>query len=272
MSWYNNDEGFARNNPKKTYIRRFWMPRDSDRLITFVDEPVIDLSGVRVQTPFKYNEYQIQLNGNWRNWFTQPFNQDDDVLGQMEYKASKVAALTIVDHAEWEDKNGGKHKDELTLFVVKRSSAVWKQITKLMEREGSLAGKTFRVHRMGDKSPGSGSMLEKHDQNFQLRAEDVPFNYLEVLKPKSKQELEALFHDPFQQNSTQSQAQPQSTVQPWVQQNGNTGWTNPDNGWGNTNHGSWNNPQPQQPPQQPQQGNDRVYGATANNGNGPIPF
>ena len=112
-------------------------------------------------------------------------------------------------------------------------------------------------------------MLEKHDQIFQLRAEDVPFNYLEVLKPKSKQELEALFHDPFQKSTSQSQAQPQSTVQPWVKQNGNTGWTNPENGWGNANHGSWNNPQP---PQQPQQGNDRVYGATANNGNSPIPF
>lgn len=263
MSWFNNDEGFARNNPKKSYTRRFWMPKDSDRLITFVDEPVIDLNGVRVQTPFKYNEYTIQLNGSWRNWFTQPFNQEDDVLGQMEYKASKVAALTIIDHDEWTDKNGILHKDELTLYVVKRSSAVWKQIVKIIEREGSLAGKTFRVHRMGDKSPAAGSMLEKNDQNFNLNAEiHKPFNYLEILKPKSKLELESLFNDPFKQSANQAQQQAQNESNSWLNQS--AGQPTPQSSWNDSAQSNdWN-------AQSQNQSNDRVYGATSNNG--PIPF
>lgn len=245
MSWYNNDEGFAQNN-KSNYVRRFWMPNDSDRLITFIDTPVIDLNGIQIQTPFKYNEYQLNLNGHWRNWFTQPFNSEEDVLAEMGYRASKVAALTVVDHSEWTDKKGVKHKDEVVLYVVKRSAAIWKQITKIMAREGSMSGKTYRIHRMGDKSPGAGVMLERHEQNFQLDSSlHVPYNYLELLKPKTKAEIDRLFNpepDPFQQGKPQqSQGQNQS-------------WGNNDNqGWGNqqSNNQGWGDNQ------------NRVYGATS---------
>ena len=257
MSWYNNDEGFAQNNPKSKFTRRFWMKKDTKRLITFVDEPIIELNGVRVQTPFKYNEYNIQLNGSWRNYFTQPFNQQDDVLGQMDYKAAKVAALTVIDHEEWEDKNGVKHKDELTLYVVKRSSAVWKQILKFMEKEGSLSGKTFSLYRMDDnKAPAAGSILKKYEQNFTLNPSvHKPFNYLEILAPKSREELESLFHDPFKQGQ---QSQSFGNQQ-------NNAWPSPDNGWNNGSQDSWN-----QQSGQSQQGDSRVYGATSNNGT--IPF
>lgn len=245
MSWYNNDEGFAQNN-KSNYVRRFWMPNDSDRLITFIDTPVIDLNGIQIQTPFKYNEYQLNLNGHWRNWFTQPFNSEEDVLAEMGYRASKVAALTVVDHSEWTDKKGITHKDEVVLYVVKRSAAIWKQITKIMAREGSMSGKTYRIHRMGDKSPGAGVMLERQEQNFQLDPTlHVPYNYLELLKPKTKSEVDRLFNpepDPFQQGKPQ-QSQEQSQ-----------GWGNSENqGWGNqqNNNQSWGDNQ------------SRVYGATS---------
>ena len=249
MSWYNNDEGFAQNN-KSNYVRRFWMPNDSDRLITFIDTPVIDLNGIQIQTPFKYNEYQLQLNGHWRNWFTQPFNNEEDVLSEMGYRPSKVAALTVVDHSEWTDKKGITHKDELVLYVVKRSAAIWKQITKLLAREGSLAGKTYRIHRMGDKSPGAGVMLEKHDQNFPLDSSvHVPYNYLEQLQPKTKSELERIFNpepDPFQQSNTQQGQDP------------NWGKPNEQNqSWGNSQNQSWGNSQ------------NRVYGTTSTDS---IPF
>ena len=270
-SWYNNDQGFAQTAPKKQYTRRFWMPNDSDRLITFVDDPIIHLNGVQVATPFKYNEYTLNLNGHWRNWFTKPLNPDDDVLGQMEYRASKVAALTIVDHHSYEDKSGVTYKDQLTLYVVKRSAPIWKQINKLIEREGSLKGKTFRVHRMGDKSPACGVMLEKHDTNFPLTDEHMPYNYLEILKPKSKQELESLFsndNDPFHQAQNNQQAQSQS----WGNQSQqNQGWSNqaPQQNQG------WNT---QAPPQQNQGWNqqakqeNRTYGMTSKGGSDTVPF
>lgn len=282
-SWYNNDKGFAQVAPKKQYTRRFWMPNDSDRLITFVDDPIINLNGVQVATPFKYNEYTLNLNGHWRNWFTKPLNPDDDVLGQMDYRASKVAALTVVDHHTYEDKNGVVYKDQLTLYVIKRSAPIWKQITKMIERDGSLKGKTYRVHRMGDKSPACGVMLEKHDKDFPLTNDHVPFNYLEVLKPKSKQELEALFsndNDPFHQaqNNQQAQSQAWGNQAPQQQsQNWSQGQGQPQQSWGGQPQQSqgWN----QQPPQQQSQGwsqqpaqENRTYGMTSNGGSDTVPF
>ena len=251
MSWYNNDAGFVQNQPKK-YTKRFWMPNNTDRLITFIDTAIVEFDGVQVQTPFKYNEYQLQLNGSWKNWFTQPLNPSDDVLKEMGYKPSKVAVLTVIDHAEWTDRNGTVHKDELALYVVKRSQPIWAQLEKIIAREGELRGKTFRVHRMGDKSPGSGSMLEKNEQHFQLDPNvHQSFNYLELLKPKSKLELEALFdsdvNDPFKSKDSNT---PKAD------------WSQNQNGWGSQN-------QPQT------KGNDwssdnRVIGA--NSSSDPIPF
>lgn len=265
MSWYNNDNGFASLEPKKTYTKRFWMPNNQEKLITFVDTPVIDLDGVQIKTPFQYNEYQLQLNGNWRNWFTQPINPQDDVLKEMGYKASKVAVMTIVDHSEWTDKQGNLHKDELSLYVVKRSQPIWKQIEKLIERNGSLAGKTFRVHRMGDKSPGSGSMLEKNEQDFNLDPNvHKPFNYLEILKPKTRAELEAIFNpnqdDPFKRNAEQFNTPDQQVNDAWSNQS-QSSWSTQSqsqaqaNGWGN---------------HQPQQEQNRVLGA--NSSSDSIPF
>jgi hypothetical protein len=225
-------------------------------LITFVDNPIEDFAGVQVQTPFKYNEYQVQLNGSWKNWFTQPLDPSQDVLKELGYKASKVAVLTVIDHAEWTDRNGTVHKDELALYVVKRSQPIWAQLEKIIAREGSLSGKTFRVHRMGDKSPGSGSMLEKYEQNFNLNPElHKPFNYLEILKPKSKEELEAIFNpsanDPFQQPAQNSNSFGGSD-NGWGQQSQAQAQ---DNGWGSPNQES------------------RVFGATSSsNDSDPIPF
>ena len=122
-----------------------------------------------------------------------------------------------------------------------------------------LSGQTFLVSRMGDKSPGSGSMLEKHAENFPLDPEvHKPFNYLELLKPKPKAEIEALFNpdanDPFKQG----------------QQSSNSfGGTN-HNGWGATTNEPANNWE--SPFKKPQEEN-RVFGSTSGgDGSDPIPF
>ena len=163
----------------------------------------------------------------------------------------------MIDHAEWTDRNGAVHKDELALYVVKRSQPILAQLEKIIAREGSLSGKTFRVHRMGDKSPGSGSMLEKYEQNFNLNAElHKTFNYLEILKPKSKEELEAIFNpganDPFKQTPQTQSSNSFGGDTSWSQQNQSQAQNN---GWGS-----------------PSQEN-RVFGATSSsNDSDPIPF
>lgn len=198
MTWFNNDEGFEAQRPKKNYVNRFWMPKDSEKTITFVDDTTVMCGETKITSPLFIEEYQLNLNGHWRNWFTRPFKPEDDLLKEMGYRASRVAVFTIIDHSEWTDKKGTLHKDELKLFVVKRSAPIYKQIEKLMSRHGSLRGRQFNVSRMGDKSPAVGSMLEYQDH---IEIEEVPFNYLEILKPKTREELENIFNPTSDNNN-----------------------------------------------------------------------
>jgi len=221
MSWYNNDNGFP--DEGKKYTRRFWMPNNTEKQITFVDGPVIDCGGTQVQTPFKIEEYQIQLNNSWKNWFTRPINPEDDVLKQMGNRASKVAVFTVIDHSEWTDKKGNVHRDELSLYVVKRSSQTWGQIERQLSRNnGNLRGMKFNVSRMGDKSPGVGSFLE-FEGRTELPQNIQAFNYLDILKPKTKAEMDTILN-PVQSDSFQSDSWGGSGSDP-AQAGG---------GWGNT--------------------------------------
>ena len=191
MSWYNDDSAFKTDENK--YTRRFWMPNDSDRIITFVDGPTVMCQGQEIKTPFMYQEYQIKINGNWRNWFTRHPDPSHDILAQRGERAAKVAAFTVIDHSEYKSKDGSTHKDEVRLYVVKRSQPIWKQIEKLLARHGSLKGMSFEVSRMGDKSPGTGTMLQPVEAwagfNDQIHK---PYDYLEILAPKTADELEAI--------------------------------------------------------------------------------
>ena len=260
MSWYNNDAGFSARKPRK-YTPRFRMKVGTERLITFVDEPVVSFDGVELSTPVLYNEYSIQINGRWGNFFSQPFEKDADVLGELGYRASRVAAMTVIDHNEWTDRNGVTHRDELSLYVMKRSQPIWAQVERLVKKEGSLRGKTFLVSRMGEKSSSAGTLIERHDSNFPINDTHQPFNYLEILKPRSRQEIEELLgkdNDPFRQQSSQPQQQQQSS------------------GWGQTQQAqtSWNQPQAQTSWNQPQNSwnDNRVIGTTSSSDDDPVPF
>ena len=244
MSWYN--EPFKDEIGKK-YIKRFWMKNGSETSITFIDGATVDCGGVEVKTPFTYEEYQENINGDWRNWFTRPVDPSQDILRQMGKRPSKVAVFTIIDHTEWTDRKGNLHKDEISLYVVKRSSSVWNQIERLISREGSLRGRKFRVMRMGDKSPGAGSLLE-YEGEFGLGEDHVPFNYLEILKPKTPEEIGEIF-DPQPKNQGGWGSQPPPPPPPTPQQQ--------QGGWGNNQqtpqHSSPQQSQSPEPPQQPPQ-------------------
>lgn len=226
MSWFNNDNAFPEE--KKNYIRRFWMPNNSEKQITFVDGSTVMCGSVQVQTPFKYEEYQIQLNGSWRNWFTRPIEAKDDVLKQMGHRASKVAAFTVIDHSEWTDKKGNVHRDELALYVVKRSSQTWGIIERQLSRNnGNLRGMKFNVSRMGDKSPGVGSFLEFESRTDldSIQGDWSSFNYLEILKPKTKEEMDAIL------NPTNTETFSSSDDGGW----GNSGPSSQSSPWGSNN-------------------------------------
>lgn len=264
MSWYNNDNAFKAE--KSSFTRRFWMKNGTDREITFIDGASIDFNGQKIPTPIQYQEYNLNMNGHWRNWFTRPTDDSQDFLKEMGHRASKVAALTVIDHSEWTDRKGVVHKDEVTLYVLKRSSTVWKQIERFYQTHGSLEGQKFRISRMGDKSPGAGSLLEH------IGASDVydssihkPFEYFEILAPKTRQELMDICNpdkDDFAQPQQQSQqpawggqAQQQESAwgsQPQQQQQQSAWGGQPQQQQTQQQQPAWGGQtqQPQQPPQQ----------------------
>lgn len=193
MSWYNNDEAFKGDESKNNYTRRFWMPNNSERRITFIDGATFTFEGVEIKTPFQYQEYNVKHNGHWRNWFTRHPDVQHDILSKHDYRASKVAAFTVIDHEQYTDRKGVTHKDVVSLYVVKRTQPIWKQIEKLISRHGSLQGKSFNVSRYGDKSPSCGTMLESIDSwgGFDPSIHK-PFNYLEILAPKTSDEIDEI--------------------------------------------------------------------------------
>lgn len=262
MSWYNDDTAF--NDTKDYGPRRFWMPNNSERKITIVDAPNITLNGVQIKTPFQFQEYNIQLNGHWRNWFTRHPNASEDLLAEMGHKASRVAVFTVIDHNEYTDKKGVVHKDKTCIYVIKRSLPIFSMWERAMARFGSLQGKTFLISRMGDKSSGCGSVIERVEdwQGFNPSTHQ-PLNYLDLFAPKSREELTALVGNADQGDSngawgggSSSMGAPQQSA---PQQGGGSwnaptqgGWNAPQQsapqqgGWNNqqNNGGGWNGPPP----------------------------
>jgi len=226
MSWYNDDSAFKAEDSKSNFTRRFWMPNDSERRITFVDGPSVTYDGVEIKTPFQYQEYNVKHNGHWRNWFTRHPDPSHDILSKHDYRASKVAAFTVIDHQEFTDRKGVTHKDTVSLYIVKRTQPIWKQIEKLLARHGSLQGKSFTVSRFGDKSPSCGTMLEPMEgawPDFDPSTH-TPFNYLEVLAPKTADEIEALLNLTNQGQSEQGSSQQGGWGKPPPSGGGGGGW------------------------------------------------
>ena len=276
MSWFNNDSAFKSETSDK--VRRFWMKNGTDREITFVDPATINFNGQQIPTPIQYMEYNLNMNGHWRNWFTRPTDDSQDFLKELGHRASKVAALTVIDHSEWTDRKGNAHKDEVVMYVVKRSSTVWKQIERFYSTHGSLQGQRFRISRMGDKSPGTGSLLEHIGQSEVYNPEiHKPYDYFEVLKPKTRDELIKItspdqddFSGQSQQAAWGGQPAPQQPAPPKPPQQ---------SAWANYNAQPIQ-PPPQQPPQnsawgvpvQQNQQPPQQYGYAKDENNGNIPF
>ena len=51
----------------KNYVNRLWLPAGGETEVTFVDE---EKHPGGYPLPFVFQEHQLKLNGNWRNWFT----------------------------------------------------------------------------------------------------------------------------------------------------------------------------------------------------------
>lgn len=198
MSWYDTGEAAEKKSEQvleeqernreensKNRIFRFWMPPSKDdkpdTFLTFVDD-LQHPSGYPL--PFVFNEHQLQINGNWKNWFTCP--GDGCPLCASGDRPSLVAAFTVIDHSEWTDKKGKVHKDELKLYMAK--TKVNKILRKMMKKKGSLRGWKCEVTRATGESPSTGDGFDFEDR-ITLSDDIQPPDYMELFKPKSMEDL-----------------------------------------------------------------------------------
>ncbi len=172
------------------FVRRYWLPVGVENSITFVDGPSHP-AGYKL--PFVCLEHQLYLSGHWRNWLTclsrMTDEQGNKVIcpicesGAAPYLAG---AYTVIDHNEWTDKQGVNHKDELRLFIVK--GKVLKILKRAAAKRNGLRGWKVDVSRADNFSPSTGDTFD-FTERVELPKDIQPFDYREVLKPKSESEL-----------------------------------------------------------------------------------
>ena len=92
------------------FIRRFWMPQGSEKMIVFLTE------GDEVDIIW---EHQVQLGGSWKNWYSCleqagmkcplcEFSEDNN----NRFRRYKSAMFTIIDCSEYTDKSGKVWKNQ----------------------------------------------------------------------------------------------------------------------------------------------------------------
>lgn len=145
---------------------RFYLKDDEEARITFVDG---DLSDEGYLCPPRFYEHNLQQNGRFGNFFvcpqeTHPESGQKCPICEEGDRPALVALFTVIDHREYENKDGKVIKDQVRLLAAKPHS--FDMLNKLASKKGGLAGTTWDVTRSGDKSASIGSnfsFVEKND-------------------------------------------------------------------------------------------------------------
>ncbi len=173
-------EAFAKEEHKsemaaKGQVFRFWVPKDKDTTITFLDGDLVD--GV-LDIPFIY-EHNINMNGKWGNFFICTHDEEPCPICEGGNSPSYVGLMTVIDHSEYVSKKDNQVKrDVVKLFVAKRDTI--KQLQKLAAKRGGLRGCRFDVSRTGDKSPSVGNTFDFIEK---LTPQQLTAKYGEKAKP-----------------------------------------------------------------------------------------
>lgn len=175
-------------------VRRFYLPAEAETTIIFLDDypPILE-------------EHQLQINGDWRNWFTCRKVVDEHCpLCAAQYRQDTVGFWTVIDESEWTNDDGEVIKNQRKLFPAKYS--VIKQLRKASQRlreEGFKDGlkyARFTVRRTSSRAANCGDVFhyEGHlteEELLKLVGDPEliqPFDYEQILAPKSIAELEAV--------------------------------------------------------------------------------
>lgn len=179
---------------RKNAIYRFWMKSDTRQHITFLDDVT---SPFGYNTPFIFQEHNVQLNGRWNNFFTciegiphpETGVKQTCPLCKEGLQPQLVAAYTVIDHNEWTDKKSKVHVDEPKLFVCK--TPVQKTLRHAAAKRGGLRGWKVEASRGDGNSAATGSEFDFEVQSDAF-ADVALKDYREVFKPKTAEELQKI--------------------------------------------------------------------------------
>lgn len=177
-------------------LYRFWLKIGEECRITFVDG---ELNSDGYLEPPRFYEHQVQLNGSWQNWFVCPHMTAPHLGEQCPICAGKdipylASVFTIIDHRQFQSsKDPSKvYKDTPKLLVAKDQSM--ELLQKVATKRGGLAGCTFDVSRLGDKSANIGSMFEFVEKS---PVEELQKKYIrEVVNPTTNAKTMKTFFVP----------------------------------------------------------------------------
>lgn len=169
--------------------RRWRLKSEEEGKLTFLDKP-----------EFFFREHNLEIGGKYGNFFTCLSDFDTCPLDDID-NPSYVVACTIIDHREWTDNSGNKHKNEKKLLVCK--GAAKEEVL----RQASKRDLRFCLYEVARGSKptecNTGEKFEfvkKLDEKTLMKIAPAgatkdwlkPFNYLELFAPKSPEELRKL--------------------------------------------------------------------------------
>ncbi len=168
---------------QKTFVNRFYLKAGSDAKIIFLDDdpPILE-------------EHQLKINGNWLNWFTcrRILGEPCVICDELRDTPSTVGFYTILDLSEYTNKKGEIVKNRIKLFTPKFKAL--QVIKRHSQKRGGLELCVYDVYRSSAESFNVGDDFQYEtkttwDEVKKLNPDAEPFNYAELLAPKSDAEL-----------------------------------------------------------------------------------
>lgn len=168
---------------------RFFLKTNEERFCVFLDSD-----------PFWFWEHQLNVDGDFRHWFTCSLGVEPCVLCDRGYTRIYSGAYTIIDLTPFTGKDGVERKYSKKLYVAGKKTLVrLKEKNERIIKKGDtlgIKGKVWRLKRLSDKSPRVGDEIEMErvfDPAKDAPGADLaPYDYEKILAPKKGEEIKAL--------------------------------------------------------------------------------
>lgn len=197
-SWYGTnyqglDEAKAAQEERRNQPSRFWMKPGETRRLLFLDE-----------VGFTFNEHKVlKIPNDWKTAESETCPGPGCPLCEQGNQRLLTIVHTVLDFDGYKDREGKEHdKMKKHLFVM--GLTVADIVRENKKNWGGLKGHLIRVTRKTERDARTGSSFDhclKEGRAIVYNLEDVaargidivPFNYVDIFKPKSLEALNAKY-------------------------------------------------------------------------------